>query len=68
MQLSAAIGLAALGTISSEHTRGLLAQGLPLRASLTGGYELSFTVASACVAAGLLAALFLLPRPSPRDA
>jgi EmrB/QacA subfamily drug resistance transporter len=62
MQLSAAVGLAALGTIAAERTRTLLAGGLSPRASLAGGYDLAFTIASGCVAAGLLVALLLLRR------
>jgi len=64
MQIAAAIGLAALGTISADHTRGLLAQGYSTAASLTGGYELALTIAAGSVAAGILATLVLL-RPAP---
>jgi MFS family permease len=63
MQISAAIGLAALGAISTGHTAELLAQGHPLRSSLVDGYHLAFTIAAACVGAGLLAALVLLRSP-----
>jgi EmrB/QacA subfamily drug resistance transporter len=68
MQIAAAIGLAALGTISTGHTASLSAQGVSLSAALTGGYQLSFGIASMCVAAGLLVVLVVLrPRDSRRQ-
>jgi predicted MFS family arabinose efflux permease len=68
MQISAAIGLAALGTISTGHTASLSAQGVSLSAALTGGYQLSFGIASMCVAAGLLVVLVVLrPRGNRQD-
>jgi len=66
MQVSAAIGLAALGTISTDHSRILAAQGHSRSAALTGGYQLAFTIAAGCVAAGLLVVLVVLR--SPRSA
>jgi EmrB/QacA subfamily drug resistance transporter len=69
MQVSAAIGLAALGTISSGHTSVLVAQGYSLPGALTGGYQLSFGIAAACVALGLLVVLVVLrPRGGRRQA
>jgi EmrB/QacA subfamily drug resistance transporter len=69
MQISAAIGLAALGTISTGHTASLTARGVSLSAALTGGYQLSFGIASMCVAAGLLVVLVVLrPRGTRQDA
>jgi hypothetical protein len=69
MQISAAIGLAALGTISTGHTASLTAQGVSLSAALTSGYQLSFGIASMCVAAGLLVVLVVLrPRGTRQDA
>ena len=60
MQISAAIGLAALGTISTDHSRTLAAQGYSLSSALTGGYQMSFGIAAACVAVGLLVVLVVL--------
>ena len=61
MQISAAIGLAALGTIATDHSRALLAaQGQSLANALTGGYQLAFTIAAACVAVALLVVLLVL--------
>jgi MFS family permease len=69
MQISAAIGLAALGTISSGHSTALVAQGYSLSSALTGGYQLSFGIAAACVAVGLLVVLVVLrPSGARRDA
>jgi hypothetical protein len=63
MQIGAAIGLAALGTISTAHTQALIAQGAALPAALTGGYQLAFLLASASVAAAVAVVLTVL-RPS----
>jgi hypothetical protein len=67
MQVSGALGVAVLGTISADHTRALLAAGGSLANSLTAGYHLAFVVAAASVGAGMLAAAALL-RPSRRAA
>jgi predicted MFS family arabinose efflux permease len=64
MQVGGAFGLAALGTISADHTRALVAQGHLLMSALTGGYQLGFSIAAACVAAGLLIVLVVLRSPS----
>jgi EmrB/QacA subfamily drug resistance transporter len=63
MQIGAAVGLAALGTISTAHTQALIAQGAALPVALTGGYQLAFLLASASVAAGVAVVLTVL-RPS----
>jgi len=63
MQVGGAFGLAALGTISSDHTRALLAQGQSLAGALTAGYQLGFGIAAACVAAGLVIVLVVLRSP-----
>jgi EmrB/QacA subfamily drug resistance transporter len=63
MQVGAALGLAALGTISSEHTRTLVGQGQSLVSALTAGYQLGFSIAAACVAAGLLIVVVVLRAP-----
>ncbi len=62
VQLFGAIGLAALGTIATDHTKALSAAGDPLTSALTGGYHLAYVVAAVCVALGILAA-FLILRP-----
>jgi len=63
MQVSAAIGLAAIGTISADHTKVLAAQGQSLANALTGGYQLAFTIAAGCVAVALLVVLVVLRSP-----
>ena len=67
MQVSGAIGLAAAGTLSTDQTRSLLAQGQSLSNALSGGYQLTFMIATACVVIGLLVVLIVL-RPSKRTA
>jgi EmrB/QacA subfamily drug resistance transporter len=66
MQISAAIGLAAIGTISTGHSRVLAAQGHSVASALTAGYQLGFAIAAICVAVGLLVVLVVLR--SPRSA
>ena len=63
MQISGAVGVAVLGTISADHTRTLLAHGHATLPALTSGYHLAFLVAAAWVAFGVLAAVALV-RPS----
>jgi MFS family permease len=67
MQISAAIGLAALGTISSGHSTALVAQGYSVSSALTSGYQLSFGIAAACVAVGLLVVLVVLRSRGRRE-
>jgi EmrB/QacA subfamily drug resistance transporter len=66
VQLFGAIGLAALGTVATDHTKALSVAGHPLLASLTGGYHLAYVVAAVCVGGGILAA-FLVLRPPRRS-
>jgi MFS family permease len=66
VQLFGAIGLAALGTVATDHTKALSAAGHPLLASLTGGYHLAYVVASVCVSLGILAAFLVLRPPASR--
>jgi EmrB/QacA subfamily drug resistance transporter len=63
MQVGGAFGLAALGTISSDHSRALVAQGQSIAGALTAGYQLGFGIAAACVAAGLVIVLLVLRTP-----
>ncbi|MEA2216700.1 MAG: hypothetical protein QOK19_2261 [Solirubrobacteraceae bacterium] len=64
VQLFGAIGLATLGTIATDHSKTLSAQGEGALAALTGGYHLSYVVAAVFVAVGILAALLVLRAPS----
>jgi hypothetical protein len=64
MQVGGAFGLAALGTISTDHTHALVAQGQSIAGALTAGYQLGFGIAAACVAAGLVIVVVVLRTPS----
>jgi MFS family permease len=61
MWISAAIGLAALGTIATDHTRWLADQREQAAAAFTGGYHLAFIAAAGIVAVAILVALWSLP-------
>jgi len=64
MQLSAAVGLAVLGSISSARTSQLLADGVAANTALIDGFHVAFIVAGACVGMGLLAAQVWLRAPA----
>jgi EmrB/QacA subfamily drug resistance transporter len=78
MQVSAALGLAVLGTVATNHSKVLTAHGQSLANSLTGGYHLAFTVAAVVVAVGVGVAFVVLrpitsrpagpPSPAPSPA
>jgi MFS family permease len=59
-QLSGALGLALLGTVATNHTKGLLAAHHGITSSLIGGYHLAFLTGAAAIAAGIVLALALL--------
>ncbi len=65
VQISAALGLAVLGTIAASQTNALEAHGNTTIEALAGGYQLAFIVAAGCVAAGLLASILLMRAPEP---
>jgi EmrB/QacA subfamily drug resistance transporter len=65
MQISAAIGLALLATISTDRAQTLTARGDSLPTALTGGYQLAFLAAAGCVAIGIVLALVLLREHAP---
>jgi hypothetical protein len=60
MQMSAALGLAVLGTIATDRSRTLAASGQPAPVALSGGYRLAFLIAAACVGVGTVVAQVLL--------
>jgi EmrB/QacA subfamily drug resistance transporter len=68
MQISAAIGLAVLSTIATDHTRTLASQGHSAIGALTGGYQLAFAVGAGLAGVGFLVATALLHdrRPEAR--
>ena len=67
MQVGGALGLAALGTVSTAHASALFAAGDPLPVALTGGYQLGFVLAAIAVVAGLAVVVTVL-RGSSRPA
>ena len=69
LQIGAAVGLAALGTIAADHTQSLAAGGSGPLAALTGGYTLAWEIGALCVLAGAVAAVALLrpPRAPERE-
>jgi len=60
MQMAAALGLAVLDTLATDHTHSLLGSGASPSAALTGGFHLAFTLAAVIVAVGILIALTVL--------
>jgi EmrB/QacA subfamily drug resistance transporter len=65
-QLSGALGLAVLGTVATNHTKGLLAAHHGVTSSLIAGYHLAFLAGAAAIAVGMLLALALLRPQRPR--
>jgi hypothetical protein len=61
-QVGGALGLAVLATISTTHTKHLLASGDSNASALTGGYHVAFTISAALVATAIVLALALLAR------
>jgi MFS family permease len=68
VQISAALGLAALGTIAAGQTNRLSAGGETAIQALSGGYQLAFVVAAATVAVALLVAVLWIHPPRERAA
>ena len=70
MQVGGALGLAVFGTIATDHARALFAEGDPLPAALTGGYQLGFVLAAVAVVAGMAVVLAVIrsTRPAPAQA
>lgn len=66
VQLGAALGVAALATISASRTSALLARHDSLLPALTEGYRLAFVAGAAATALSFLLALFLLESDRPR--
>ena len=63
LQISAAIGIAALGTVAAERTKVLTGLGQHHLQALTGGFHLAWAIGAAAVAAGaLITVAWLRPR------
>ncbi|MEA3032680.1 MAG: hypothetical protein QOH86_696, partial [Sphingomonadales bacterium] len=67
IQLSAAIGLAALGTVATDRTNALRAAGESTTQALSDGYHLAFMIAAGAAAVGILIAIFALRTPSAQQ-
>ena len=67
IQLSAAIGLAALGTIATDRTNALRAAGESATQALSDGYHLAFLIAAGAAAVGIVIAALALRAPTPQE-
>ena len=67
MQVGGALGLAAFGTVTTDHARALFAEGDPLPVALGGGYQLGFVLAAVAVVAAMAVVLTVV-RVAPRRA
>jgi MFS family permease len=65
-QVAAALGLSILATISSEHARGLVAQGLDGSEALSAAYHLTWAISAGLVVVALVLAVTVLKRQPPR--
>jgi len=69
LQISGAIGIAAVGTIAAERTKVLAGRGQHHLQALTGGFHLAWALGAGAVGAGALIALLSLRQPdSPAEA
>jgi EmrB/QacA subfamily drug resistance transporter len=66
LQISAAIGIAALGTVAAERTKVLAGLGQHQVQALTGGFHLAWAIAAGVVAAGAVITLLWM-RPPARE-
>jgi len=64
-QVAGAFGLAVLGTIAANHSKGLEAHGHALAGSLIAGYHLAFTIGASSIVVGIITTLVVL-RPLGR--
>jgi predicted MFS family arabinose efflux permease len=63
--MGGALGLAVLASLAAGVTGDLTAAGVEAREALNGGYRLAFLLGAACaVAAAIVGAVFMRPRPS----
>jgi hypothetical protein len=67
LQISGAIGIAALSTVAADRTKVLAGLGQHQVEALTGGFHLAWAIGAGAVAVGALIALIWL-RPSSRSA
>jgi EmrB/QacA subfamily drug resistance transporter len=67
-QVGGALGLAVLATLSTTHTKSLLASGHTNASALTSGYHLAFAIGAGLVVASLAVAYALLRPAAPAPA
>jgi EmrB/QacA subfamily drug resistance transporter len=68
VQVSGAVGLAVLATISATHSENLVAGGHAPAAALTGGYHVAFLIAAVLIGVAITIALTVLRQPRPERA
>jgi EmrB/QacA subfamily drug resistance transporter len=66
MYVAAALGIAILGTLATDHTRSLVEGGASNANALLDGYHLGFELAAGAVAFGILVAVTALKMPRTR--
>ena len=67
MQVAAALGIAILGTIATDHTRNVAADGASAASALTSGYHVAFLAGAISAAIGAIVALAALRTPRARE-
>ncbi len=68
LQISAAIGIAALGTVAAQRTKVLTGLGQHQLQALTGGFHLAWAIGAGAVAVGaLITVIWLRPRTRPAE-
>ena len=66
-QVGAALGLAVLATLASEHSDGLIGDGESTQQALTSGYHLAFWIGAALVLAAIVVAVTVLTPDAERE-
>jgi EmrB/QacA subfamily drug resistance transporter len=67
-QVGGAIGLAVLATVSTERTKGLIADGHSTASALNSGYHLAYLIGAALIAVALVVALTVVRSKAPAAA
>src|SRR5215213_2109899 len=67
-QVGGAIGLAVLATVSTERTKGLIADGHSTASALNSGYHLAYLIGAALIAAAIVVALTVISAKAPAAA
>lgn len=62
-QVGGALGLAVLATVSTSHSKGLLAEGIPAVEALTSGFRIAFGIGAGLVAVAAILAVTVLRQP-----